>query len=447
MKLGYGQDAVYAQGPLTAFNDNGNGTVTDLNTGLIWQKDDDGTTRFWSVAKSYCENLEIGGHTDWRLPSRRELLLLVSFGHLSPAINHDYFPGCHNDWYWSSTRAPTSTAYRILFAEGGADGLVMTEGYETHLCYARCVRGPSPPQRTYVDNQDGTVSDLSTGIMWQKGNSEVMDRWENQLAYCANLRLEGYSDWRLPNIRELETLVDDTRHDPAIDPIFGGLLGELTSSTSLVSHPHSVFVVSTENGSVHFRQKQNLRHVRCARLGPEGDYWDRLDFYINFGLNSVYFLNTNYGWCVGEQGKILATQDGGDSWSPQSIGRSTSLQAVIFADMQNGWLLENITGYNGVGRIHHTNNGGSSWSQQYQGSAYTYLYGLSFLNENRGWVVGSKGVILYTDDGGVSWVSQTSNTTAQLNSVQFVDATPAGLLGTMVSFCTQLMVAVPGPSR
>lgn len=430
----YGQDGAYAQGPPPAFNDNGNGTVTDLNTGLTYQKSDDGITRWLPNAKSYCEGLDLGGHMDWRLPSRRELLLLVNFGRIWPAVDIAYFPDCHSDgYYWSSTPNPTPdpywSAYQIYLGEGGADSSAETKGYLTQFNYVQCVRGPTLPKSVFVDNLDGTVTDTTTGIMWQKGNSEVMDLWENQLQYCSDLQLAGYYDWRLPNIRELETLIDDTRSPPLIDPIFGSLLGELTSSSSSVSHPHYVWVIDTDSGSVHFRQKQNLRHVRCARLGPESDYWDRLDNLIISGLNSVYFLNSNYGWSVGNQGAILTTQDGGESWSAQSIGRSTSLQAVIFADMQNGWLLENITGYNGVGRIHHTNNGGSSWSQQYQGTAYTYLYGLSFLNENRGWVVGSKGVILYTDDGGVSWVSQTSNTTAQLNSVQFVDDNTGWIVG------------------
>ena len=266
--------------------------------------------------------------------------------------------------------------------------------------------------------------------MWQKGTSEYMTGWETELEYCANLQLAGYSDWRLPNIRELETLVDDTRYNPTIDPIFGNLLGELSSSTSLVYLPHYVFVVSTENGSVHFRQKQNIRHVRCARLGPESDYWDRLDFYNNFGLNAVYFLNSNAGWCVGEQGAILSTQDGGKNWNHQYFGRSSSLQAVVFTDTQNGWLLENITGYNGMGYIYHTDNGGNFWSLKYPvNTPYTYLYGLFFLNENKGWVVGSKGIILYTDDGGDNWVSQTSNTNEQLNSVNFVDANTGWIVG------------------
>ena len=100
----YGQDAVYSQGPPIEFYDNDNDTVTDMNTGLIWQKNDDGITRYWSAAKSYCESLELGGHTDWRLPSRRELLLLVNFGYEYPAIDLEYFPECHGDWYWSSTQ-------------------------------------------------------------------------------------------------------------------------------------------------------------------------------------------------------------------------------------------------------------------------------------------------------------------------------------------------------
>jgi photosystem II stability/assembly factor-like uncharacterized protein len=430
----YGQDAVFAQGPPPAFNDNGNGTVTDLNTGLIWQKTDDSIKRSWPNAKNYCEGLELGSYTDWRLPSRRELLLLVNFGRTEPAIDTAYFPDIHSDdYYWSSTSNPTPetywSAYKIYLGWGGADSSIETKGYATELKYALCVRGLTLPKSVFVDNQDGTVHDITTGLMWQKGNSERMSGWESELDYCQDLQLAGYSDWRLPNIRELETLINDTRNPPLIDPIFGGLLGELTSSTSFFDYPHYVWVIDTESGSVHGRQKQNSRHVRCVRLGPESDYWDRLDSY-SFGFNSVYFVNSTHGWCVGEQGTILSTQNGGDSWTPQSNGRAYSLAAVFFADTQNGWLLENITGYNGRGYIYHTNNGGISWNLQYQATTgYTYLNALYFFDQNKGWAVGSKGFILYTNDGGANWAPQTSNTAIQLNSIQFVDENTGWIVG------------------
>ncbi|MBW2623426.1 MAG: DUF1566 domain-containing protein, partial [Deltaproteobacteria bacterium] len=67
-----------------------------------------------------------------------------------------------------------------------------------------------------VDNRDGTVMDTSTGLLWQQQTAGPMT-WEDALSYCENLILAGYTDWRLPNIHELRSLVDYTLVDPALD--------------------------------------------------------------------------------------------------------------------------------------------------------------------------------------------------------------------------------------
>jgi hypothetical protein len=60
-----------------ALIDNGNGTVTDTGSGLMWQKATAPGTYTWQAALSYCENLSLAGHSDWRLPNRNELESLV----------------------------------------------------------------------------------------------------------------------------------------------------------------------------------------------------------------------------------------------------------------------------------------------------------------------------------------------------------------------------------
>jgi len=99
----YGQDAQY-KGPQPAFRDNGDGTVSDLNTGLVWQKGDsqNGQYRDWQQAVDYCASLDLGGHTDWRLPSKKELMSIVDYGRSYPAINTAFFPDCRSGYYWSS---------------------------------------------------------------------------------------------------------------------------------------------------------------------------------------------------------------------------------------------------------------------------------------------------------------------------------------------------------
>ena len=92
--------------------------------------------------------------------------------------------------------------------------------------YFRMVRGNTEyGQNTFVDNGDGTISDLATGLMWQKADDGYSRDWENALSYAEDLELAAYDDWRLPNAKELHSIVDysrspQTTNSPAIDPLF-----------------------------------------------------------------------------------------------------------------------------------------------------------------------------------------------------------------------------------
>jgi hypothetical protein len=107
-----------------------------------------------------------------------------------------------------------------------------------------------PADGRFSDNGDGTVTDICTGLEWQKEPADVngdglftypddAPLWCNALAYCEGLSLAGHDDWRLPNVRELQSIVDYGRLEPAIDPAFGvppgvGLL--YWSSTPYTGH-------------------------------------------------------------------------------------------------------------------------------------------------------------------------------------------------------------------
>jgi len=83
--------------------DNGDGTISDQGTHLMWQKQDDGTTRTWTAAITYCEGQILAGHTDWRLPTIKELKSIADMTKYDPSINTTYFPGTQSSYYWSST--------------------------------------------------------------------------------------------------------------------------------------------------------------------------------------------------------------------------------------------------------------------------------------------------------------------------------------------------------
>jgi Protein of unknown function (DUF1566) len=126
------------------FKDNGNGTVTDNKASLMWQKDDDGRKRNWDDAISYCKGLFLAGHSDWRLPSKNELISLwenagykleIGFGHNDRSA---YFPSMQSSWYWSSTPLATNSAEfagQVSFPDG-----TVYDNYKPSAYYVRCVR-------------------------------------------------------------------------------------------------------------------------------------------------------------------------------------------------------------------------------------------------------------------------------------------------------------------
>ena len=93
------------------FTDNGDGTVTDKKPGLMWQQEDDNVERNWKEAMAYCEGLKLAGHTDWRLPSKKELEIIVDKSRENPAINTDFFPSTKSSYYWSSSTYAFFTIY------------------------------------------------------------------------------------------------------------------------------------------------------------------------------------------------------------------------------------------------------------------------------------------------------------------------------------------------
>jgi hypothetical protein len=127
----------------------------------------------------------------------------------------------------------------------------------------------------YVDNGNGTVTDTVTGLMWQQGDAQNDGggrTWQEALSYCEGLSLAGYNDWRLPNYRELESLIDESRFNPAINPVFQCRPNNYWSGSTFVEGPSSAWYVGFYNGVVYPYNKDSFAsfYVRCARGGPSG---------------------------------------------------------------------------------------------------------------------------------------------------------------------------------
>lgn len=233
--------------------------VKDNVTGLIWEvKTEDGGIQDkdnaynWQDAQdvfiAQLNNEKFGGHSDWRLPTVMELSMLVNAEIVDSTmlvINMTFFPHTIPYLYWSSTPHQVKAAYAgaVSFSLGG------TGWYSTSSFYVHAVRGTTQ-QSEFIDNSDGTVTDTSTGLMWQQTETGKMT-WEETLIYCENLELAGYDDWRLPNRNELQSIVNYSNYNPAINTtVFSGPISSRYWSSTTYGHPDRAFGLSTESGAI-----------------------------------------------------------------------------------------------------------------------------------------------------------------------------------------------------
>jgi Protein of unknown function (DUF1566)/Arylsulfotransferase (ASST) len=256
---GTGYDADYA-GNQPSYTVSADGlTVTDNVTGLTWQQSTDTNgdglvnyddKMYQSDAAAYCGNLVLGGRDDWRLPSIKEAYSLIlftgkdassytgtdtsvltpflsgvfdwAFGDLSSGIDRiidaQY---ASSTLYVSTTMNDNPTMFGVNFVDGRIKGYPL----DTKKFYVRCVAGNTDYGiNRFVDNGDRTISDNATGLMWQQNDSDSSD-WDDAVAQCESATTAGHTDWRLPNAKELQSIVDytrspDTTGSAAISPLF-----------------------------------------------------------------------------------------------------------------------------------------------------------------------------------------------------------------------------------
>ena len=233
----YGQDAQHP-GPAQSYRDNGDGTISDLNTGLMWVR----ARGDAHVGRCACRAgaCGVGGYRDWRMPTIKELYSLINFNggfHFRaadsiPYLDTRYFGFAYGDeahgqrgidcqdWsateYVGTTMDGIPTAFGVNFADGRIKGYPKVfPGGRIVRKYVRYVRGsPSYGRNDFHDNGDGTISDRATGLMWAKTDSGKGMNWEDALAWvqrCNAKKYLGHGDWRLPNAKELQSIVDYSR--------------------------------------------------------------------------------------------------------------------------------------------------------------------------------------------------------------------------------------------
>ena len=264
----FGQDAqVSGHQPSYALSSDGL-TVVDQNTGLTWEQspetNGDGVLNSsdkltWTQAQARPAALNAigyGGFSDWRLPAIKELYSLMDFqgtdpgpgndpSTLTPFIDRAYFNFAYGDTaageriidaqyasstlYVSTTMLGDATLFGVNFADGRIKGYGLTRsGMGDMTFFVRCVRGAAYGVNDFADNGDSTITDRASGLMWSKGDSARGLNWQEALAWIQTKNAEnllGHNDWRLPNAKELQSIVDytrspDTTSSAAIAPLF-----------------------------------------------------------------------------------------------------------------------------------------------------------------------------------------------------------------------------------
>ena len=245
----YGQDASYS-GNQPTYTDNNDGTITDKVTGLIWQKDM-GEKMSYNDAVGKVKKFRLAGNKDWRIPTVKELYSLIRFTgqakgqrviksfidtafFIQPTGNTEKGERQIDAQTWTSTEYVGKTMKNdtSVFGVNFVDGRIKSypkykhRSHKANRMYFRFVRGNiAYGKNNFSDNDNDTITDSATGLMWQKSDSGKGLNWEESLNYAENLKLSGYDDWRLPNAKELQSIVDYSRSPQttgtaAINPIF-----------------------------------------------------------------------------------------------------------------------------------------------------------------------------------------------------------------------------------
>ncbi|MFH1810592.1 MAG: DUF1566 domain-containing protein [Pseudomonadota bacterium] len=265
--------------------------LTDNVTGLQWQacpggRDGEGCaagnsmTSDWQTSLDYCDGLDWGGHADWRLPDEHELLSITHAGRTNPAIDERFFPFTPwgNFWTLSTYADGPTNAWRVSFGTGN-----MYFDAKTTLNYTRCVRGGPFVARQFdiaTVNGDRVVTDTLTGLQWQgcvdgrsggdcSSGGGIPTDWASALSICEDSTWAAFEDWRLPNIKELESIADHRRFGPAIDTVaFPFTPSDWSwSSTAYPGNVANACPIGFGHGFMGNLVKTNNLYVRCVRLG------------------------------------------------------------------------------------------------------------------------------------------------------------------------------------
>lgn len=268
----FGEDNDYNINP-PFFIDNTDGTVTDTVTGLMWQKTDGGEMTIESAA-IYCDTLTLGSYANWRLPNAHESFSILNQQYANPALDATVFTTSAAEYWWTNVRqANDSSKVWVTNAGGGIGNHPKSETISaggTKRFHVRAVRDVTTSQQIpnhFTDNADGTITDNLTNLVWQKNPVADTLTWEQALNYADTLSLNGVTEWRLPNIKELQSINDESSINPSLNTAYfnTGSAKKYWSSTTLPNQTTKAWYLFTQFGITTYDEKTVKHNLICVR--------------------------------------------------------------------------------------------------------------------------------------------------------------------------------------
>jgi hypothetical protein len=272
-----GDDGTYQKGVSRTFTTGG-------TSGLIWQRcsigqNNDATcsgtalASTWADGNSYCSLLKIGARS-WRLPNNSEYFNIIEYSNSSPpTIKTTSFPSSQvANGYWVSEIYNQSNS--LVWFRSLNSGILFRASFNSSM-YIRCIID-SPITTTTLSENNGTISDSKTNLIWQKclngqnstscSGSAVSSDFITAINYCENLTLANRTDWRLPNIIELSTIIDFSKNtNPTIPNIFTNTPSfAFWSSTTYEQDTRYSWLVNFITGDAGLYFKNQNYYYRCV---------------------------------------------------------------------------------------------------------------------------------------------------------------------------------------
>jgi hypothetical protein len=253
-----------------------NVTGLDTATTLMWQLTDGGEMT-WENAQKYADSLTLGGYSDWRLPTGHELFSIHDLTRKNPPLPAS-FTSTGAEYWWSAETLVGDNARVWCTNTGGGIGphpkseTIGAGGTKKfHVRAVRATQAAVQLPTHFTDLGNDIVKDNATGLMWQQYCHDTPITLDKALSIADTLALGGFSDWRVPNIKELHSLREVVERDPCVDLMYFPCImsgKSVWSSTTLSAKtPDQAWMIQPELGIVTYAPKTNLLKLVCVRGG------------------------------------------------------------------------------------------------------------------------------------------------------------------------------------